>query len=499
MSYKHGVYGTATETYEATNVALGTIPAYIGSAPVHRINANASSNFNYSEYVNKPILVSSFREAKDMGLYSDDWKTYTLGEVLHAHFMNGERSVAPIILVNVLNPETDVEESAGTASIMMKKVGTKFIGYIEDPLCCLTNIALTIGDEVGVASQKVSYAYNGDKVIVEAEITFTENKAGTTAFLATATYAKIAFGKEKFTADVIYDAVECLDYSEQITGVIPNILAAPGISEIPELHALMVQKATDKIAGKWNLVVLSDIPADTVKTYDAAITWKTEKAYDSKYEKVYFPKLAFGEKVYHASTVGAYMMQNIDSQNSDVPYVSTSNKPLFCDRAVVGEGETFQISEQKANELNKVGITTVNIIRRDLRLWGAHMANYNYAGLGDIAPEDRFDATVRMSLYILNHLQNQYISEIDESFTRKDVDSIVNGIQTWLDSLVNDGMLLYATVDFNNESNSDADLANGDFVFDLQVTYSVIAKSITFKLQYTSAGLVTLTADGGEE
>ena len=196
------------------------------------------------------------------------------------------------------------------------------------------------------------------------------------------------------------------------------------------------------------------------------------------------------------------MMQYIDSINEDVPYVSTSNKALFCDRAVVGsDNTTLQISEVKANQLNAAGITTVNIIKRGLRLWGAHMANYNHATVDNIPPEERFDATVRMTMFILNYLQNQYINEIDESFTRKDVDNVVNGIQTWLDALVNDGMLLYASIAFNNESNSDADIENGDFTFDLQVTYSVIAKSITFKLQYTSAGITALTTgtDGGEE
>lgn len=500
MSYKHGVYGAVADTYEATSVAQGTIPAYIGSAPIHRINTNGSSGFKYSDYVNKPILINSFREAKELGLYSENWAAYTLGEVLHAHFMNGESSAAPIILVNVLNPEADTADSATTKTVTMKKVGTKFIGYIEDPLCLIDNIALTIAETIA-SKHTVTYYYDGDKVVIEAEVTLASGKENTTNFTAEATYTQIAFTADKFTADVVDDALNCLDYCEQNIGLIPNIIAAPGISEIPTLHALMVQKAIDKLAGKWNVVVLSDIPSDTVTTYEAAETWKEENNYDSKLEKVFFPKLAYGDKVYHYATVAAYMMQNIDTQNSDVPYVSISNKELFCDRAVVGTGDTLQtlqISEQKANDLNKVGITTVNVIKRNLRVWGSHMGNYDHLNVGSIAPENRFDASVRMSMYILNYLQNQYINEIDESFSRKDVDSIVNGIQTWLDSLVNDNMLLYATVSFNNESNSDEAIANGDFVFDLQVTYSVIAKSITFKLQYTSAGLVALTTDGGE-
>ena len=152
------------------------------------------------------------------------------------------------------------------------------------------------------------------------------------------------------------------------------------------------------------------------------------------------------------STVGAYMMQSIDTQNGDIPYISTSNKAIFCDSAVVGaDNKTMLLSEEKANNANQNGITTVNSIKRGLRLWGSHMANYNHASIGNIAAEDRFDASIRMMMYLLNHLQYQYINDIDNSFTRKDIDSIVNGVQTWLDSLVNDGMLLYATISFNNE------------------------------------------------
>ena len=494
--YKHGIYGIAAATNSATDVAQGTIPAYIGSAPVHRINANGSSGFNYSDFVNKPFLVSSLREAKELGLYSEDWATYTLGEAIYAHFMNGDRAVAPIVLLNVLNPETDVEGETASASVTMKKSGTGFVGYITDPLCVLDNIALTVASGDGITIDSTACHYEGDTVVVEAKVSGKENIA---SFTANATYKKIAFSAEKFTKTAVEGALNYLDYCEQITGVIPNVLAAPGISEIPELHSLMVQKAMDKIAGKWNFICLSDIPA-TNKTYAEAIAWKSANAYDSKYDKVYWPAVAHGDKVLHLSTVGAYMMQSIDMQNDNIPYVSTSNKSLFCDRAVVGEdNETMLISEEKANEANQSGITTVNSVKRGLRLWGAHMANYNHVSIGNIAAEDRFDSSVRMMMYLLNHLQYQYINEIDQSFTRKDIDGIVNSVQTWLDSLVNDGMLLYASISFDNESNSDADIANGDFVFDLEVTYSVIAKSITFKLQYTSTGLVALTTTGGEE
>lgn len=498
MSYKHGVYGMNEETYEATSIAQGTIPAYIGSLPVHRINTTGESGFDYSAYVNKPILISSLREAREMGLYSDNWNAYTLCEAIHAHFMNGEESVAPIIVVNTLDPENAKHMDAASATIALNRMGNKYVGTHKDPLCVIDDISITVndgGEAVNVSSTK--YYYNGDEVVIEVEVEVAEGNLGYPNLDCEISCCQINYGADLITATDFQTALDSLDYCEQTIGVIPNIVLAPGISENPEFYALLCQKAMDKIAGKWNFVGLADIPAATNKTYESSKAWKTANGYNSKLCKPYWPSFGYGDKTYHGSTIGAYAMQNIDTKNSDVPYVSTSNKEIFCDRAVVGDGETLLISEQKANELNKVGITTANIINRTLRLWGAHMGNYDYDKLGSIAPEDRFDTTVRMSMFILNYLQNQYINEIDESFTRKDIDSIVNSIQTWLDSLVNDGMLLSASVSFNNESNSDEAIANGDFVFDLRVTYGVTAKSITFKLQYSNKGIATLI--GGDE
>ena len=184
--YKHGVYGIAAATNSATDVAQGTVPAYIGSAPIHRINNNGASDFNYSDYINKPFLVSSLREVKELGLYSDDWDTYTLSEAIHAHFMNGSQAVAPIILLNVLNPESDIEDTATVATVTMKKTGTGFVGYIEDPLCNLINVALTV-DDSDITIDSTAYRYDGDAVVIEAKATFASGKENTVSFTAKAT------------------------------------------------------------------------------------------------------------------------------------------------------------------------------------------------------------------------------------------------------------------------------------------------------------------------
>jgi phage tail sheath protein FI len=410
---------------------------------------------------------------------------------MHAHFMNGQRVVSPIVVINVLNPDSHVEVESTTATVNVHKEGKSFVGYIDDPLCSIDSLAITAAS-VEFAEGEVTYGYDGDsvKIIIK--------KEGFTATSVTASYTRVKFAASDIRATDFQKAVDAVDYVELKLGLIPTILVAPAFSKVPDLHDIMVQKTLDRAAAKWYLISLSDIPAtDDVATRAEAIQWKADNQYNGKYDKVFYPMAAYGDKIYHLSTIGAYRMQATDIDNDDLPFVSPSNKLINVDRMCLANGDTVFYMENEANELNAVGITTMNIVKQTMRLWGSHMANYNAKTLSNINPEDRFDIQIRMMMYILNYLQYNYYDEIDETFTRKDIDAILNSIQTWLDSIVNAGALLYATVRFDPASNPVESIENGDLTFDLEVTYGISAKSITFKLQYTRTGLSLLT-EGSE-
>jgi phage tail sheath protein FI len=203
----------------------------------------------------------------------------------------------------------------------------------------------------------------------------------------------------------------------------------------------------------------------------------------------------FGGCQYHLSTIAVVTMQQQDTNADGVPYISPSNKLINASSVVVKAGTAIAFDEVSANSLNKVGITTVNLVRGALRLWGPHMANYDYDAVDNILPEDRTDSSVRMMQYLLNTLQYQYLDSVDKPFSRRDIDSIKASVQQWLNGLVNEGKLLYATVDFS-ESNSTGDIVDGDFIFDVATTTTPNAKSLTFRVQYSLAGLASLA--GGE-
>lgn len=488
LTYKHGVYSERDNVVLSANQSLSTIPAYIGTLPVQRVNQNGGASFDYSKYVNTPILVNSLNEIRD--LYSDDWTSYSLCEAIAAHFDNGNEVVSPIILINMLDPDTHVAAEATSATVTLLSEGGNKVGYIEDAQCVLDDITITV--EPALTAGEYTIEYEGDRV----KLTIT--KADFSQSSVQVSYKKVDVSDTKISTTVFESALDALDHCEMVTGYIPNIVAAPKFSEDPTYHQLMVNKVASKISEKWYMISVSDIPCDTnADTVDEAITWKATNGYTNKFDKVCYPKVKLDGKVYHLSTITAFAMQRTDLENDNVPYVSPSNKAINADGAVLDDGSSIYISESNANKLNAVGITTVNIIKRGLRLWGSHMANYNFANLETIANEDRGDANIRMMLYLMNYLQYNYIDEIDTAFTRKDIDNVKTSVQQWLNSLVNEGKLLYATIDFNESENSTSNVVNGDFVFNVGSTLIPNAKSLTFKVNYTAEGL-TLVTDGGE-
>lgn len=475
--YKHGVYGETGSASMTADTAQVTTPIYIGTLPIHRVDENAMSGAKvYKENGAVMMLVSSIKDIKKHNLMSDDWDAYSLCEAIDVHFMH-EPVVAPIILI--CNDDVSYSNETVTEDVTLSKSGTSYVGYLNDSKATIKDMAITVASTT-LAQGDVSYAYDGDRI----KIVIT--KSDLSATTASVTYKQVTTSKMSTTS-----FGNCLDIAnkvERVTNRIANILCAPQYSEDPQYHDLMVQKAIEKVDGKWNIVVAVDM--GEVDGVESAIAWKKTNSYNNLLEKVFYPYFGFKGKKYHMSTIWTAKAMGLDMENDNIPSESASNKAVFVDTIFDNEGKPLYLSEEEANELNKNGITTAIITKGQIRFWGSHMGNYDFDTLSNIANEDRFDVAVRMSAYIRNYLQYNYLDEIDESINRKDIDSIINRVQMWLDSLVNDAHLLYAIVEFDEDS----DLADGNVVFNIRVTYPVIAKSITFKVIYTDKGLSLFTA-----
>lgn len=412
MAYKHGIYTEEVSTIGyLKSKASGTIPVYIGTAPIHTLDSTVNK-------IATPILIQSYADfVKQLG-YSDDWDKFTLCEVAYAHFKNKIHTIAPFVCINIYDPSKHDNVEGG-------------------------------GESTGINI---------------ASITEEDFKAG----------------------------VDAVDTTTIRCGVTPNIIVAPYFSETASYAKLLIKKCTDLIGGKLGCVAYIDIPTSSVSTFAAAKSYKTTNQLTSKFARLHYPKSKHDGKLFHLSVLDAVATQVVDTETDGVACHSSSNRKIMCDVPALNATTELIYSEGEANELNAVGITTINYIGGSFRLWGGHMANYDAATIESIEAKDRSDATVRMQIYLDNTIKTDYVENIDTLLTRRDIDNVISNVSIWLNSLVNRGYLLKGECKFDDGDNATAELADGNLVLDVVHTETPNGKAITFQMQYDVNGLETL-------
>ncbi|KMT23007.1 hypothetical protein [Clostridium cylindrosporum] len=479
MTYKHGLYGEVVPSKEVITTTKGTIPFYVGTAPVHRLA-------NSKDAINRPILIKNLDEAATkLGYQStDDFDTYTLSSVVYAHFQNSIKPIGPIIAVNVLDAEI---HKSTTATETITLVEGK--GYIEKDVILST---VKIATKVLGTDYTAEYTKDG-KVL----ITSLNGSLGTSA---SASYNSPDISKVT-TADVIgsYSAtteertgIKLLDVVYEELNLVPNIISAPGFNHKPEVEKALVN-ACQNYGGRWNAIPVVDIDSDVAKNIVDAKKWATANGYNSRLEKLCWPKGKVDGRSIWMSIIAIVDMQQTDNRNNGIPYESPSNKQIGISGLSVN-GKDIRFNIVQANELNEVGITTAIYNGGKWVLWGPHMANFKYGE--DIKIEDVFDVNARMNIYLLNDFKTRNVDLIDSPIARNDIDGILNTEQLKLNSLISDGKLLYGSIEFMPASNPVGDVIQGEFVFDSAVTTTPPGKAITNRVQYTSAGIGALVGGG---
>ena len=293
MPYKHGVYGSSIPSqYQLPPIGVGTIPVYLGTAPAGQLA-------DFGGAVNKPILVNSFDEAKAAVGFNEDFANFTLCEAIDAHFRNGMQPIGPIILINVLNPETHKTEDQ-TEHVVI--AGGK--GSFSNNKVILSTLA--IPDKVVGTDYKAYFSDDGSQVILE------EIKAGALGASVDPTFDEMK--PDAITASEVigtYDAATdartgsyCIELIYQQLNVIPTILLAPGWTDDTTVEQGLLARCLD-INGHWDTTVFADMDVSDTDTIAEAQAWKNTNTYDSKFEKVFWPMAKKGTKLYHLSTLAA--------------------------------------------------------------------------------------------------------------------------------------------------------------------------------------------------
>ncbi|WP_203227623.1 hypothetical protein [Calorimonas adulescens] len=248
--YIHGAYADLQPTQDLIPPkGVSTLPVYFGRLPVHQL-------MDYSGKVNKSILVQSFSDAVTKVGYNDsNWDDFDLCEAIYAHFKNSIQVIGPVILVNVLDPDTH-KTSAKTASVTL----TNGQGYINNDKVILKTVAIT-GKVLGT-DFSAEYTPDGTKVLIKdlkgtltspVDVTFDEvNPAAITA-------TEVIGGTNSTTGEKT--GISVVDLVYQTYNMIPTILDAPGWSHHPEVDAAL-KAAAQKINGHWYAFVNSNLAAD---------------------------------------------------------------------------------------------------------------------------------------------------------------------------------------------------------------------------------------------
>lgn len=479
MSYKHGIYGAIIPSQSQSIGSIGTIPIYIGTAPVHRLA-------DYSKSINVPMVITSLEDAKLKLGYnsSDNFKDFTLSAVIYAHFENRIQSIGPIIVINVLDPE--VHMIADDASVVL----TNGVGYISE----YVNLSsIEIADKIKGTNYTAEYTSDGSVCIksinngLNSPVTVTFDKIDPTKV----TDSDVIGVYDSTTGE--RTGLSCIEIVYEKLNVVPTLISAPGFNQNKAIRNALISACTN-ISGRWEAIAVTDMDCAETTTIDETIAWKTTNSYINTREKTCWLKGKVGTKALWLSIITIVRMMLTDYSNNNVPYESPSNKQIDVDALVFEDGTEVNLNLTQANKLNEKGITTGLYFGGRWVLWGPHMSNYEY-GI-TTKPEEMFDVNIRTNLYLLNdfNLRNAYL--VDTPIVRNDIDEILNTEQLRLNSLVAEGKILYGEISFNSSDNQAGDLIQGDFTFSTQVTNTPPGKSLTNKVQYSTAGLSKL--QGGD-
>lgn len=484
MAYKHGIYTSeqATSLVSMTQTDSGLIVA-LGTAPVHLANTPADAN--------TPLLCYTYKEAVAALGYSDDWKKYTLCEMMKTHF--ALFNMAPIVFINVLDKSKNAHITEQTKSFDI----VDGVVTVTDPILLDTLKVKASADAATPYKLDTDYtaAYDEAGTVVITPIAGRGIPTEATALYLSYTMlnpdgvadADIIGGVNNTTGKT--EGLELIDEIYPRFGIVPGIIVAPGRSHNTDVAAVMKAKEHN-ICGHFNAISICDIPTDTVKSYTQAGTWKNANNFADKDCLLCWPMLTLGGQKYHMSGQLASLMNYTDSQHDDIPFYSPSNKSFQADGAVLADGTEVYLNSAQAAYLNGQGIITALNFIGGWKSWGNRTTAYP----SNTDAKENFITNRRMFNWVGNTLVTTFWSKIDDPANKRLIETIVDSANIWLNGLTAKGALLGGRVEFREDENTTTELMDGILRFHVYITPPSPARDIEFVQEYDTDYISTLFA-----
>lgn len=475
---RHGVYVTQNATAtQAPDVADSGIIFAVGTAPVHAAMAPAKANV--------PVVAYDWDEAVEKLGYSDDWKSYTLCEVMYSQFKTFGRG--PVVFVNVLDPATAQED-------LTEETYSVKDGRAEVPFGTINNSSLKVTvDEDTELAKDTDYlvVYDSEAGKCYIELLSTGQGKGKTEVKVSGKKVKI----DAITKTEIVKGLDAVGKCVNTVGIIPDLILAPGWSHEKEVAALMATKAA-AISGHFVAKALIDLDCGDagVKTYDAVEEAKKTAALSDKLEIVCWPRGTYEGRMYHMSVRYAGVISARDLANNS-PYESPSNLPVYLDGTCLDDGTEILLSVEEANIVESAGVVTALNFVNGWTSWGNFTAAHDpEKSVREEDPAEVLISTSRMLEWIGNTVQRTFWARVDRPMTRIFVDSVVDATNIWLGGLVGNA-LLGARVSAPDAENTPEELEAGHVTVHIREASPPPARIIDFVTEFDRSFVTSAFAE----
>lgn len=448
-NYNHGV-GTnelATQVAEP-QITLSGIPVVVGTAPVHLAK---------NPKVNEPVYAKNYQDAVDALGYVEDFKKYTLCQSIFASLK--KFGTAPIILINVLDPEKH-KKSFEEESFSVTEGQTT----VKKQDVILSELNVKNGDKVLEQDTDYIATFDDDNNVL-ITLLDTTNTAGANSLTVS---GECLDASKVLESDIIggYDEDTGKETGlELVRSVFPKFQVHPGSLSAPVYSkkknvAAMLQSKCEGINGMFNCVALVDIDTEEAAKYTDVEKAKSNLGVSGKNTILLWPMLKYGENVISYSASMAALMQNLDAKNNGIPAQSPSNQMLGCDAICLEDGTEVCLDEQQANTLNAIGVVTATNYD-GWRSWGNNTACYPL----NKDPKDRFIVCRRYFSWRENNFITNVHKKVDGIPTARQIEGIVNNENIKGNSYMSAGYCAGDKIVFSLAENPIANIANGHFKF----------------------------------
>lgn len=494
MPYVHGVTTSEKATALLPPVMSDAgIPFVVGMAPV---------NMTDPTNVNKPVLCSSYAEAVAKFGYAAPVPDSVSGKKKHeftiSEFIQSQFALfqaAPVVIVNVLDPATHYT-AASTNKVKFDAQTATFT--VEEKGIILSSVKLgPSGSQDDIESGKFTAAFDDDGNLVlsanknaqqeyyytlDTDVNFAANKLDPSAV----TDADIIGG---ITSAGVRSGFELVEEVFPRFRVVPGTLVCPWRSQSASVAAVMAAKAT-KINEVFAAgAALIDAPTSGDQAvYSGVAAWKNTNNVMNKKQVVCWPRLNNDGVIVAMSTQLAGLIQKVDGENEGVPYVSPSNNNFVCTGTCLENGNEVFLTQVEAANLNGNGVVTALNFIGGWKCWGNRTAIYP----ANTDPKDSFIPVARMFTWVANTLVQNYWSRLDFPITRRQIDTILDSVNLWLNGMAARQYILGGRVEFMDTENSTLDLMDGILRFHVFLTPPSPNREIDFILEYDPEYLSTL-------